>query len=272
MLGLAVLISSRKMVPRVGLHELAELVVGGAGEGAGDMAEQLAFKQRFGKCAAGDFDKGLVTSAAAAMDGAGDQRLAGAAFAGDEYGGLGVGNAIDHLEDSLHAVVVADHILEAESHVELLAEDLVFFEHTALADGALEGHLQLGINQWLGEEIERAAADGVHGHFDGTIAGDEDHRGGGDLFAAMGEDVEAVAIGEAHVAKDDVGDFTRKRCKGRRTIAGGIDFVTLIAEPVAHRLADVAVVVDQEQGGLGHGDRVLGSGFPGGAGTGRVHV
>ena len=82
-----------------------------------------------------------------------------------------------------------------------------------MADGALEGHFQLGIDQWLGEEIERAAPDGVHGHFDGAVAGDEDHRGGGDLFAAMGEDIETVAIGEAHVAEDVVGDFTRNAAR-----------------------------------------------------------
>ena len=58
---------------------------------------------------------------------------------------------------------------------------LVFFEHAALAHGALEGHFQLGVDQWLGEEIEGAASDGVHRHFDGAIAGDEDHRGGRDV-------------------------------------------------------------------------------------------
>ncbi len=140
----------------VGLHELAELVVGGAGKGAGDVAKKLAFEQRLRQRAAGDFDERLVAAPAAAMDGAGDQRLAGAAFAGDEHGGFGVGHAIDHLEDALHAVVVADDVFEAESHIELLAEDLVFFEYAALADGALECHLQLCVDQWLGEEIEGA--------------------------------------------------------------------------------------------------------------------
>ena len=41
----------------VGLHELAHLVAGGAGERPGHVAEQLAFQQRFRQCAAGDLDE-----------------------------------------------------------------------------------------------------------------------------------------------------------------------------------------------------------------------
>ena len=96
--GLAVPISSRKIVPPSACRNLPILSCGGAGERAGDVAEQLAFQQRFRQGAAGDFDERLVAAAAAAMDRAGDQRFAGAAFAGDQHGGPGVGDAVDHVE------------------------------------------------------------------------------------------------------------------------------------------------------------------------------
>ena len=103
----------------VGLHELAHLVAGGAGEGAGHVAEQLAFQQRFGQRPAGHFDEGLVAARAAAVDGPRDHRLARAALAGDQHGGPGVGDAVDDVVDLQHAVVVADDVFHAEAEVEL---------------------------------------------------------------------------------------------------------------------------------------------------------
>ena len=67
------------------------------------------------------------------MDRPGDQRLAGAAFAGDQHRGLGVGHAVDHVEHLEHAVIVADDVLQAEAQVELRLEVLVLFEHDRAA-------------------------------------------------------------------------------------------------------------------------------------------
>ena len=79
--GLAVPISSRKIVPPSACMNLPDLVADRAGERAGHVAEQFAFQQRFRQRAAGHFDERLVAARAAAVDGPGDQRLARAAFA-----------------------------------------------------------------------------------------------------------------------------------------------------------------------------------------------
>ncbi len=89
------------------------------------------------------------------MDRPGDHRLARAALAGDEHGGAGVGHAVDHVEDLQHAVVVADDVLHAEAKIELGLERLVFLDHLALVQGPLDGHLELFVDQRLGEEVER---------------------------------------------------------------------------------------------------------------------
>ena len=119
MAGLAVETSSRKMVPPSACMNLPILSPVGAGEGAGHVAEQLALQQRFRQGAAGDLDEGPVAPAAAAVDGPGDHRLAGAALAGDEHGGAGVGDAVDHVVDLQHAAVVADDVFHAEAEIEL---------------------------------------------------------------------------------------------------------------------------------------------------------
>ena len=69
----------------VGLLEEADAVLVGAGEGAALVAEQLGFEQLVRQRAAVLDDEALVAATAAVVDGACQQFLAGARFAGDEH-------------------------------------------------------------------------------------------------------------------------------------------------------------------------------------------
>ena len=80
---------------------------------------------------------------------------------------------------SQHAVIVADDVFHAEPQIELGLEVLVFFEHFALIQCPLDGHFQFFVDQRLGEEIERAGANRFDRRFDRAVAGDQDHRRGG---------------------------------------------------------------------------------------------
>ena len=100
---------------------------------------------------------GLLRRAAAAVDGPGDERFAGAAFAGDQHRSSGVGDAVDHVEDLEHAMIMADDVLHAEAEIELGLEALVFLDHLALGEGPLNGHFQLLIDERLSEKVERPA-------------------------------------------------------------------------------------------------------------------
>ena len=75
-------------------HEAAR---GGAGERAGHVAEELALEERFAQAAAGHLHEAAAATARL-MDLPGEQRLAGAALAGDQHGGGRGGNPVDDVE------------------------------------------------------------------------------------------------------------------------------------------------------------------------------
>ena len=66
------------------------------------VAEELGFDQRLGDGAAGDGNKGMAAAVAEAVDGAGNEFFSGTAFAGDEHGGVDVGDAAHEVIDLLH--------------------------------------------------------------------------------------------------------------------------------------------------------------------------
>ena len=169
------------------------------------------------------------------MDRPGDHRLAGAALAGDQHGGAGVGHAVDHVVDLQHAVVVADDVLHAEAEIELGLERLVLFDHLALVQGPLDGHLQLFVDQRLGEEVEGPQADRLDGRLDRAVAGDHDHGRVRLLLAAMGQQVEAVAVAQADVDQHQVVGLAIDGGDAFGQAGGRIGLVALLAEPVGHR-------------------------------------
>ena len=73
----------------VGQFEPADAVAQRAGEGALDVAEELALEQFARDRRAVDPDQRPVAAAARLVDGARDQFLAGAGFAGDQHAGVG---------------------------------------------------------------------------------------------------------------------------------------------------------------------------------------
>ena len=201
----------------VGLHELAQLVADGAGEGPGHVAEQLAFQQRFGQRPAGDFDERLVAAAAAAMDGPGDQRLARAALAGDQHGGLGVGDRVDHVEDPQHAVVVADDVLHAEPQVELGLQRLVFLDHLRWFRARSMASSSSSSISGLVRKSKAPARIASTADLHRAVAGDQDHRRVGTMLAAMGQQVEAVAVAQPDIGQDQI---VRLCVDGRHGLGG----------------------------------------------------
>ena len=92
----------------------------GAGEGPFHMAEEFAFQQTFIERRAVDLDERLLVPFAQAVDGAGDQFLAGARLPIDNDRCLRPGNAFHQVEDATHHWGVADNALKALVVMELL--------------------------------------------------------------------------------------------------------------------------------------------------------
>ena len=106
----------------VGLLELAGLGGLRAGESAFLVAEQLALHQVFGDGGAVDLHQRPVAARRVEMDGAGDQVLADAAFAGQQHGGARGRHALDGGEDLLHGGAAADDVVELVAAAQLLLQ------------------------------------------------------------------------------------------------------------------------------------------------------
>ena len=92
----------------VALLELADAPAVGAGEGALFVAEQLAFQEVLRDGRTVQRQERRLGPRAVLVDGAGDQFLAGAAFAGNQHGDALAGDAADRLVDLAHGGAGAD--------------------------------------------------------------------------------------------------------------------------------------------------------------------
>ena len=64
--------------------------------------------------------------------------------------------------------------------------------------------LQLFVDQRLGQQVERAGANRLDGRLDGAVAGDQNHDQRGVLLAAMGQQIEAVAVAQSNIEQQHV--------------------------------------------------------------------
>ena len=92
----------------VGRLEEARLVAIGAGEGAADVAEELALEQRVRERGAVDRDEGALARGEPAWIGAREHLLAGAGLAGEQHGGVRAARAIDEREHVAHGGAARD--------------------------------------------------------------------------------------------------------------------------------------------------------------------
>jgi len=108
------------------------------------------------------------------MDGASDQFLAGSAFAGDEHGGVEVGDAADELINALHLRAGADETVAAGGLFELLLDGLeLFFEGGVLARPAEHG-FEIANRRRAAAVAESAVAHQLKGGGAKAIVGHDD--------------------------------------------------------------------------------------------------
>ena len=154
----------------VALLEFADALHGRAGERASFVAEQFAFQQLFGNGGAVDREERLLAAVAVMVNGAGDEFLAGAAFAGDERGGVAGGDLADELEDLLHRLAAAD-----DAQFVILG-----FEQRLVGDDLL--HVARGLERVGDDFLELRHVE----RLEQIIVGAELHRLDGGLRGAVG--------------------------------------------------------------------------------------
>src|SRR6266853_2772845 len=127
----------------VGRLQQALLGTKSTGESAFFVAEQFAFDEGWDERSAVYGNKGKVGHGAAEVKGAGDQFLAGSAFAGNQDGGARVFEAGNEAQDVLNAGGIADDTVDGSLGLGAFAEVEIFFHEADLVGHAAQEKAKL---------------------------------------------------------------------------------------------------------------------------------
>ncbi len=161
----------------VGMLELADPLLGGIGEGADLMAEQLALEQRLGQAAAIDRDEVAFAPLAVVVQAARDELLARSGLADDHHVGRGGGKLLHLALQELHGRGTSEQgRLDAALGRELAPQGQHLGAQHALFHGT-GGHFHqtFGCERLL-EEIVGAGAHRLDGKVHVAVGRDENHR------------------------------------------------------------------------------------------------
>ena len=241
----------------VGMLELADAALGGAGEGAGLVAEQLAFHHRLGQRAGVDGHERAVAARGKVVQRARHHFLAGAGFAEDQHVGGGGRQGSDLLAQALH-----DRRAAEQPHVQLLAvgqrqaQAAVVQHQAAQVQGAAHAVEQMLAGEGFFQEVVGAGTHGLHGQRHIAVAGDQQHRQLRVALLDLRQQLQAIQAGHADVADHHAGPVaiqargdTLCAVQGQHPEAGQV-------QGLAEGQAQVRVVVDQQ-----YLDRVVDGGF-----------
>ena len=95
----------------VGQLKAAFAFVGGPGEGSLFVPEEFAFDEVLGQGGAVELDEGAVLAVGVAVHRVGDEFLAGAVFALDKHGGIGLGDAPDEFAELIGGIAFAEDFI-----------------------------------------------------------------------------------------------------------------------------------------------------------------
>jgi hypothetical protein len=126
----------------------------------------------------------------------------------------------------------------------------LFSSISSLGRGVPHGDQQaIGVQRFL-EEVESPALCRLNGGCDGSVARDHHHLRAFVERAEPGQGLEPVEAAHFHVEKDQVGLELGIDRQGLATRGGYTDFVALVVEDLAQRIAHTGLVIDHEDAGL----------------------
>ena len=189
-------------------------VVVRAGERAALVAEQFRFEQILGDRGGVDGDERLVGARAVAVQGTRHQFLAGAGFAVDQHGGVGLREAADGAEHFLHRRRLAEDLrrgLRLFGAAPVLA--------LALLQRAADQFDRVVDVEGLGQVFERAALERGHRALQVGVGGHDDDRAGcGWRCCSCLQQIQPGAAGHADVADHHLRQVAGQR---RQRLVGG---------------------------------------------------
>ena len=242
----------------VGELEAAEALLHRPGERPPLVAEELGLEEGVGERPAVDLHEGALRARREAVDGPGDQLLAGARFPVDVDGGVGLGHLLHRGEHLPHHLALADHLPEPRGAGDVGAQRGVLRlqpAHPLLEARELQGLFDLGpehlAGERLGEEVVGPEPHRLDGDLDGAKGGDQEHRGVGVVGADGLEDLEAVDRLHLEVGDHHGEAVLAEGGDARLAARGGGHLVARLLEGDGHALPEGLVVVDDED--VGHG-------------------
>ena len=150
--------------------------------------------------------------------------LAGAAFALDQDGAVGVGDFGDEVVDLLHPSARADDVFKAVFFLDDLPQVSVLADEALVIQRPLDGELELIDLERLGDVVVRAELHRFDRGFDRLVGGDQDDRRLRQDLPAFAENVETADLVHAQIGDDELRGM------------GGKIFERLVAGSIRHRL------------------------------------
>ncbi len=219
--------------------EQAFLVQRGAGERAFLVAEQLGLDEIFWNRGAVDLDERSLQPLAVVVHRIGDELLAGAVLTLNQDVGFAGGHAFHQLEQVLHLLALADHVLKLVAILQLGFQLLVLVNERLLLDRLLEFVEQPLRVDRLFEKVERAGFHRFHGSRDVALAADDDDLGFGIELTKLADQLNPVDVREHHVGDHDIWTPGAKQLLAAGADERGFDLVARVLEqnfqPLGHR-------------------------------------
>ncbi len=235
-------------MPPSACSNLPVFLFGRAGERTLLVAEELGFDELLGDGGAVDLDEGLAGPQAVGVDGPGDELLAGAALAVDQDRGVGRGDLEDLLPEVLDQGVMADDLVV---FLGLLLEVLALAAEVRLLEGVADADQDPLAVERLFQEIEGPELGGLDRGLDRPLPRDHDDLRHVRARPQLGQDFEAALAGHLDVEEDQVdADGLLEHLQPVLPRRGFEELVALVLEDHLQGLADVLLVVDDQDAGL----------------------
>ncbi len=227
----------------IGALEGAAFFRGLAGNSSMAIAKEFAFDEVFRDGGAVQLDEDAVAAGTAGVDGACDQLLAATRLAEDQHPAVGRRHQLDLLAQRLDRDALAG---DRDAGIELAVKLLVLLAQPPRIDRILyqdEGAVE---RQRLLEKVEGAELGRAHRSLDRAVAGDDD-----DLRLAIErvnllQHFEAIAVGKPDIQQHDIVGGVTDQHQALAAGCGSGDEVALFAQDLFQRIADLRLVVDDE--------------------------
>ena len=242
----------QKQRPALRLLDASDPPLMRAGERSFLVPEQLALNQFPRQTGAVHGHQRLPRPRAELMQGPGDQLLAGAAFPGDEHGGLGRRDLAHRLQNLLHRRRFADDIFQPVFFVQLLPQRLVFNLERLMPQRPGNPHFQLvNLHPPFGNVVVGPVFHRLHRDFLRAVSGHQDADGRFGKRLRPRDQFHAVLAGEAKVRQQHVEMFLLQQFHRRAGVSGKVNVVTVLqyrAQPLSRRF----FIIHDEQHRFNH--------------------